>query len=140
MTSISEVAFLDAGLPGLELVLRGLRPGVEAVLVGGRTPVSAQVAGALLGRTGLAAIHVMAHGAPGRVELGGETLTAATLPDAADGLSAIGAALAPGGRLLLWSCCTASGAEGSALVAARAAAAGAPVAASSAPIGAAALG
>jgi len=101
-------------VPDIGTVLTGLRPGVEAVLLDPARPAAAQMAQALAGRSGLAAVHVMAHGAPGRVAFTAGEWSAQTLARDARDLAAIGRALAEDGDLRLWSCETGRGTAGGA--------------------------
>ena len=118
----------------------GCGPGVEARVLDPATPAAQQIAAALADRRDLAAVHVIAHGAPGEVNFASGDWSVATLEDDAEDLAAIGRALAEDGELRLWSCDTAAGAAGTAFIEALAQATGADVAASTGRIGAAALG
>jgi hypothetical protein len=137
MTTKAEVLFVDRAVPDLDLVLSELRPGVEAVVLDRGRPVARQIAEALADRRGLEAVHVMAHGSPGRVNFAAGDWTAATVTDDSGELSAIGRALAAGGDLRLWSCGTAYGRVGAAFLDALAEAACADVAAATDRVGAA---
>ena len=140
MTVKSEILFVDRSVDDLGSILAGLRPGVGIVMLHGAQSAAAQIAAALAGLTRLEAIHLMAHGASGRVSLAAGDWTAASVArDAAD-LAAIGRALAPDGDLRLWSCETAAGPAGEAFIDALAEAAGAEVSAARRRVGAADLG
>ena len=140
MTSPTEILFVDPELDDLTTVLRGLRPGVEAVVLETGSPPARQMAEALAGREGLAAVHVMAHGAPGHVIFSGGVWSAGSLEWDAGDLAAIGGALSDSGELRLWSCNTAAGATGAAFIEQLAERAGADVAAAEGRVGAAGLG
>jgi hypothetical protein len=135
-----EILFLDPGVSDIETLLGHLRPEVEPVLLDPVRPAARQIAAALAGEHGLAAIHVVAHGAPGRVDFTAGHWSAETLADDADDLAAIGQALAQSGNLRLWSCRTAAGPAGAAFVAGLTQASGADTAAATGLVGAAALG
>ena len=68
MAYVSEILFVDPSVDDIETILRGLRPGVEAKFYS--TPPARQ-RGRSLSRSkdfhDLDAVHVIAHGAPGRV-------------------------------------------------------------------------
>ena len=64
---VSEMLFVDASIDDLATILGNLRPGVEAVVLDRAVPPARQIAVALHGVRGLDAVHVIAHGAPGRV-------------------------------------------------------------------------
>ncbi len=136
----AEVLFVDPGIADLPTLLRGVRPGIEAVVLDTARPPARQVAAALVGRRGLVAVHIVAHGAPGRVIFASGEWSAATLIVQASEFAAIGQSLAADGSLRLWSCFTGAGTAGEALVARLTATTGAEVMAASGLVGAAALG
>ncbi len=136
----AEVMFVDPGVDDIATLLRGVRPEVEPIVLDSQRPAARQMAEALAGRSALEAVHVVAHGAPGRVVFAGGDWTAQATAAQADDLAAIGRAIAEGGGLRLWSCHAGAGAEGGALVAGLMAAAGTAVGAAAGLVGAAALG
>jgi hypothetical protein len=135
-----EILFVDPSVSDLDTILGGLRPGVEAIVLDAAQPVARQIAAALEGRHGVSAVHVIAHGAPGRVRFAAGDWSAETLLRDAGDLSAIGRALGEDGEVRLWSCDTAAGLAGAAFVGALARTTGAYVAAAAARVGAVALG
>ena len=135
-----EILFVDPSVSDIDTILNGLRPGVEAIVLDPATPAVRQIAATLAGRHGLSAVHIIAHGAPGRVNFASGDWSATTLEDEAENFAAIGRALAVDGELRLWSCDTGAGAAGAAFIEGLAEATGADVAASTGRIGAAALG
>ena len=111
-----EILFIDPSVSDIETLLAGLRPGVEAVLLDADRPAAAQMAQAIVGRSGLAVVHVIAHGSPGRVHFASGEWSRETLKrDAAD-LRAIGRALRADGDIRLWSCETGKSASGESFV------------------------
>ena len=134
-----EIAFLDPGVADIATLLGHLRREVEPILLDPARPVARQIAAALAGECQLAAIHIIAHGAPGRVDFTAGTWSAETLAEDADDLTVLGRALAATGDLRLWSCQTAAGRAGAAFVADLAQASGAGIAAATGLVGAAAL-
>ena len=116
MAYVSEILFVDPSVDDIETILHGLRPGVEARVLDPATPAARQIALALEGFQDLDAVHVIAHGAPGRVNFSAGEWSAATLKDEAEDLAAIGRALAEDGELRLWSCDTGAGAAGAAFI------------------------
>ena len=136
----SEVLFLDPGVPDIATILGNLRPGVEAIVLDKTLPVARQMAAALGRRRDLDAIHVIAHGAAGRVSFAAGEWSALTLEENSEEFAAIGRALRSGGDLRLWSCNAAAGADGRAFIDALGQATGAEVAASTGRIGGAAFG
>jgi len=140
MPRTSEVLFVDPSVSDLDTILGNLRPRVEAIVLNAARPSARQIAAALKGREGLDAVHVIAHGAPGRVSFAAGHWSAETLLRDAGDLSAIGRALDEDGDLRLWSCDTAAGLAGVVFVRALARTAGAYVAAADARVGAEAPG
>jgi hypothetical protein len=136
----SEVLFVDPWVPDLATILNNLRPGVDAIVLDGDTPAARQIAIALQGRQSLDAVHVIAHGRPGRVVFGADDWSVETLEDSAEQLTAIGDALRAHGKIGLLSCRTGIGAEGSEFVERLARSTGATVTAATGPVGAAELG
>src|SRR5271155_568338 len=137
---VREIVFVDPGVSDIETLLGNLRPEVEAILLDRLRPATHQIAAALAGQRDLAAIHIVAHGAPGRVNFAAGDWSAETSEEEAEDLAAIGQALATSGDLRLWSCQTAAGPPGAAFVAGLAQATGAATAAASGLVGAAAHG
>ena len=135
-----EILFLDPVVSDIATLLGHLRPEIEAILLDPVRPAAHQMATALAGERDLAAIHIIAHGAPGHVNFTAGDWSAETVADDAADLAVIGQALAASGDLRLWSCRTAAGPAGAAFVAGLARASGADTAAASGRVGAAALG
>ncbi|WP_273163110.1 DUF4347 domain-containing protein [Massilia timonae] len=139
-TRNGEIAFIDTSIAGYQTLLEGLREGVEAVLIDGAHDGVAQIAAALAGRSGIEAVHVFTHGAPGMLQLGATRLTESSLADHAADLGVLRSALAEGADLLLYGCDVAAGDGGESFLQALSAATGADVAASVDPSGSALLG
>ena len=62
-----EILFIDPAVADLGTLLESLRSGVEAIVLDIARPAAGQIAAALAGRHRLSALHLIAHGAPGRV-------------------------------------------------------------------------
>ncbi|MCW2241407.1 FG-GAP-like repeat-containing protein [Azospirillum canadense] len=135
-----EVAFVEAGVTNYEALVEGIRSGVEVRVLDGDQDGLAQIATWAGTHGGYDAIHIISHGNQGTLSLGTASLDGDTLAVRSGDLAAIGAALRPGGDLLLYGCDVGAGSDGQAFVGALAAATGADVAASSDPTGAAAAG
>ncbi len=127
-------------VPDRDVLVRDLvaQPGfsgevVELVGVG-----LTEVTAVLAGRTGLDAVHLLTHGAAGTITLGSDALDVTTLPRYSTDLKSWGAALSPGGDLLLYGCDVAS--DGGAFATRLAKLTGADVAATTDPTGARELG
>ena len=140
MARPAEILFVDPAVADVETILGNLRPEVHAIVLDARWPAERQIAAALEGHRRLDAVHIIAHGAPGRVNFAAGEWSAANLKEAAHDFATIGRALAADGELRLWSCNTASGDAGEAFIEALSEAVGAEVCASTSLVGAAALG
>ena len=141
-----EVVFVDGGIPDRERLLAdflaaaGPQRTFDVVMLDPGRDGIAQIGAALAGRTGLAAVHVLGHGADGALSLGRTTLDAAALAARADAIARWGDAFAADGDFLLYGCNLAASARGAAFVTELARLTGADVAASDDPTGAAARG
>ena len=135
-----EILFLDPDVSDRDVIITNLRPEVEVILLDADRPAARQIAEGLRGRHEIAAIHIMAHGAPGRLRFASDNWSSATLAKQANDLSSIGRALTDGGELRLWSCAVAAGSNGAAFIDSLARVTGADVAAATGRVGAAALG
>ncbi|MGQ9371307.1 DUF4347 domain-containing protein, partial [Azospirillum sp. A39] len=131
-----EILFVDGAVPGWQALLDGLGPEVRVVPLDPGSDGVAQMARWLAGRPGWHAVHLLSHGVPGGVVLGGTVLDAAALATRAAALAAVGAALADGGVVVLYGCSVAHGAQGRRFLAGLERALGVPVAASASPVGA----
>ena len=67
-------------------------------------------------RSRVAAISIISHGGEGAIRLGSTIVDSAVVSQAHAALATIGAALAPGGDILLYGCDTGEGSDGQALV------------------------
>jgi len=139
-TTISQIIFVHSALDSSFQLKNARLPGVAvSVLDTGRDGVQ-QITDILWGYRNLSAIHIISHGAPGRVILGTATLSLSSLNEYADDLAAWGESLSEGGDILLCGCGIGARQEGEALIQGLAGLTGADVAASSDPTGPAELG
>jgi VCBS repeat-containing protein len=116
---IEQIAFIDSRVPDIQDLLDGLSPGEQAFVIDGNRDGLDQIASILEDNdlTGLSAISIVGHGAPGKIELGSTVVDDASLANDAAALSAIGASLAPGGSLQLYACDVANGTTGQQFIA-----------------------
>ncbi|MDM8349521.1 DUF4347 domain-containing protein, partial [Pseudomonas sp. sp1636] len=135
----SEIIFIEDNVPDYQTLASGARAGIEVVLLDSRGDGLQQMASYLQGRSGIDAIHLISHGAEGKLDLGSLTLDNTTLQDRAVDLAQVGAALTNEGDLLLYGCNVADG-NGQAFLSAMALTTGADVAASTDATGAALFG
>jgi len=133
----TEIAFVDTALAGWETLAAGIRasrPDIDIAPLDTASHAVAQMAAWAGDHRGYDAIHILSHGAPGRLYFGGETI------DSPAALAGVAGALKAGGDLLLYGCNLASGEAGRRFVADLAAQCGATVTASTDFTGASALG
>jgi N-acetylneuraminic acid mutarotase/S-adenosylmethionine hydrolase len=135
-----QVIFFESGVADYQVLQKGLAGGTDAVVLDGAGDGLAEMAAFLQGRQDLSAIHIVSHGAPGALELGTAALDEQALQSDPAAAQALGAALAPGGDLLLWGCDVGAGRSGKTFLRDLADASGANVAAATEPVGAADLG
>ena len=125
-----NVIFIDSRVRDPQSLLEGVAPGTQVVVLDAAADGLAQMAAYLADHPGAESVHVVAHGAAGNLWLGSSFLDAAALQAQAEVLGEIGAALAPDGDILVYSCSLAAGEAGAAFVDSLAALTGADVAAS----------
>ncbi len=136
-----ELVVIDRAVPDRNAVRQAaIGRGAQVLVLEPEGDGLEQIAGRLVGCRGLAALHVVGHGRDGAITLAGAELDDAAMERRAGSLGRIGAALAPGGALLLYGCDVAASERGRGFVARLAALTGAAVAAAIGPTGAADLG
>ncbi|MFS2161100.1 Ig-like domain-containing protein [Pseudomonas sp. Pseusp122] len=140
MSKGKSVVFIDGGVEGAASLLEGIPPSAEAFILDGELDGLSQIAAVLGERNEISTVHVLSHGAEGMFQLGCLKLTDTNIASRATDLNAIGSALGEGAEILLYSCDTAAGTRGPALVDALSMLTGASVAASTTPTGHASLG
>ncbi|MEY4591710.1 MAG: hypothetical protein RIR18_605, partial [Pseudomonadota bacterium] len=136
----NTLALIDASLPDLHTLLAGLPAQADVVLLSPERDGFTQLEEALAGHHGLAALHLITHGAPGKVFIGNSTLDRASLNNHRATLEAISNALAEDGEWLIYGCDVASDVEGTHLVDSLIDATGCRVAAAKHPVGHASKG
>ncbi|CAO3441367.1 hypothetical protein [Azospirillum endophyticum] len=134
-----EVVFIESNVADYRTLVAGVKAGVEVVLLDSTKDGLSQMAQWAETHSGYDAIHVVSHGAEGRVDLGTLTLDIATTTTRAGDLARVGTALTQDGDLLLYGCDVATG-VGQGFIESVARVTGADVAASTDPTGAASLG
>jgi hypothetical protein len=139
-TAAKEIAFVDPSVSDLGTLLGSLREEVRAVVLNPVGDPIRQMADALAGISGLRAVHIVAHGAPGEIGFSAGALAIDGVFEHQKDLAEIGAALDPDGELLLWSCETGCGSHGDRFIETLCWATGSLVAAASGTVGAPSLG
>ena len=142
----TEIVFVDAGVPDAQSLIADLqaqrdagRP-IEIVTIGATDDGLALIGDTLAARHDISAVHVLAHGSAGQLQLGSSRLDGATLLQRAGAIAGWSQALTEDADLLLYGCDLAQSAAGQQLVQGLAALTGADVAASTDLTGAAAAG
>ncbi|NKB20264.1 MAG: DUF4347 domain-containing protein [Alphaproteobacteria bacterium] len=136
-SSVTEIAFVDAGVENYEALIAGLPNGVEVIVLDANSDGISQISAALEGRTGIDAIHILSHGNDGTATLGNAVLSNDTIGAYASQIASWGDALSDSADILFYGCNIAGGSTGEALVAELAQLSGADIAASTDITGAA---
>ena len=115
---------IDSSVPNQDLLASGVHPSAQIACLAQRAGLG-EVAQVLSRTQGPAReLHLVAHGVPGVLHLGGETWTAKTVRARAGEWAAIGKALGPDGVIALTACYVVFGDEGRSLLSALAEATG----------------
>ncbi|MEB3199614.1 MAG: DUF4347 domain-containing protein, partial [Synechococcaceae cyanobacterium] len=122
-----QVFLIDERLQDREALLASLPTGSLWALLRADDDGVRQIESALAGLSGLEAIHLISHGAPGLLQLGGSPVDKAAIEREAAAWARIGSQLGPNGDLLLHGSDLGAGAEGEAFLRALALATGAGV-------------
>ncbi len=139
----SQIVFIEGSVADYQILAGGVLPGVKVVILNPDANGVQQIADYLQRHDiqNLSAISIVADGADGEIQLGNTLLSASNIADYPQQLGTIGAALKPGGGLLLYGCDMAQDGAGDAFLGDLAAATGvANIAAASHVVGNAAEG
>ncbi|MFK7896673.1 MAG: LamG-like jellyroll fold domain-containing protein, partial [Myxococcota bacterium] len=146
-TATQEIVFVDAGVEGYDRLLVDLfgeddttSRSIEVIVLSEDRDGLEQITEALADRTEIDAIHLIAHGEDGSVQLGDGYLDAASLTARRDEIEGWSTSLREDADILIYGCDLASTNEGKSLVTSLADLTGADIAASTDLTGAAALG
>ena len=124
------IVFIDADLPNFNETLSQLDPGLTVHVIPADGDGLSFIADTLAAESGVEAVHILSHGAPGTLVLGDLALTTEMILARPAEMEAIRAALSANADLLIYGCDLAAGAEGASFVDTLATATGADVAAS----------
>jgi hypothetical protein len=138
----TEIVFIDQQAPDWQLLANGVSPGIEVVVLNPNSDGVDQIADFLsrLHDPNLTTVDIVAHGSDGMLFLGNTVLDNDTVGQYATQLGEIGAALQPGGDLMLYGCDVATDASGLIFLDQITQETGVNVAASTGPVGSAAEG
>jgi VCBS repeat-containing protein len=143
IVTVHELVVIDSRVDDIGTLLGGVKAGDAVLVLDPSKDGVQQIADAIAANNlhDLTAIQIISHGTPGAVDLGSISLSDDNLDSHAAALAAMGAALAPGGDIMLWGCDVAAGATGAKFITDLSAhTGGAHVAASTDATGSAALG
>jgi hypothetical protein len=106
------LVLVDASLPDLDRLLAALPASARVSLVHENGDALAQMARAAEGLRGLQGLHLLGHGQPGRMCMGGQWLDAAALAQQPEALASLSAALADEAHVWLYGCHSGQGRAG----------------------------
>ncbi|WP_417457102.1 DUF4347 domain-containing protein [Kordiimonas sp.] len=135
-----ELLIIDPDVKDVEILLDELSPSVEIVYLNKCQNPLFQIAQALASHTRIETVHILAHGSPGMLHLGGVDVDEAYLHTQEGMLTAINALLADDAEIALWACSVAWTSRGESFMRTLAAGAGVKVYGTDRPVGAEALG
>ncbi len=136
----SSLVFVDAAVGGYASLVADLDPTVEVHVLNPAGDEIDQITQVLAGRSGIASLSIVSHGAAGSLQLGATALSAQNLNNYAADLQAWGTALTADADILLYGCNVGAGDLGYGFVQQLAGLTGADIAASNDLTGNAALG
>ncbi len=137
---MSHIVVIDTRVEQWSQLAQAWSESAEVVLLDTSDAPLSAIAHLVEARPGTTVLHLVAHGRPGCVELGGECIDANTLTQQASALARIGAALGTDGEVLLYACQLAAGRAGAAFLDRLAALTGSDVSASTLSLGEPSLG
>ncbi|MCJ9429646.1 DUF4347 domain-containing protein [Kordiimonas marina] len=129
---------VDSSVEDRDILLAGLSDAVDVIVA--EPSGLAGLAAKLGARAPVGSLHILTHGEPGAITLGGERIDAAALQKGGPIADALAGLMGAGSRLALWACSAGASSLGQAFTDALGALTGARVFASSQPVGARAAG
>jgi large repetitive protein len=135
-----QIVFIDSAVEDKATLIAALTGRVEWVVLHANSDGMEQIALAMQGRSGVGTVHLLSHGEPGALLMGGARIDLASLPKYRHVLETISNAMREDGQCLLYGCEVASGATGRLFVETLAQQTGLRVSAASHKIGSLELG
>lgn len=135
-----DIVFIESNLPDLDGLLQTVRSNMEVHLIDADKNGVEQIASILSGRNDIDAIHIVAHGAEGKMILGNQILNKESIISQASEWLQIRQSLKQGADILLYGCKTGADTQGQALLNELAITTGADIAASDDITGSKSLG
>ncbi len=114
--TIDSILFIDAAVEDYSSLLADIAASTRVVMLDPREDGVLQMASVLGDYRHLDSLHIISHGAAGRLQLGNAQLSGDNLASYRDALAIIGNALHETGDLLLYGCNLAAGAAGQAFI------------------------
>ena len=116
-----ELVFVNDDVDAYEILINGIRESdtdrtVEIVVIDADRDGIQQVSDILAERSDLSAVHVIAHGSEGRINLGNSWLNSAALEENSDAVAGWGSALTETGDILFYGCNIAADSHGQGLL------------------------
>ncbi|MGK0298164.1 MAG: hypothetical protein ACI9XC_001782, partial [Gammaproteobacteria bacterium] len=109
----NEIIFIDRSVDDFETLLAGISSNAEVIFLDSNSDGVQQIADALEGRENIDAIHIIAHGDAGQLQLGNSVLTQESMQgEHTDELATIGKALGENADILIYGCNFGQGVEG----------------------------
>ncbi len=115
-TQRHEVVFIEDNVRDYQKLAAAVTPGVEVVVLDHTKDGLQQMIAALDGRAPVDAIHVVSHGAQGRLELGTSIVDSANVDSYGAQLAQLGQHMNAGADLMLYGCTVAAGEPGTAFI------------------------
>jgi len=134
------LVFIDPNISDYEQLIAGVKPDLDIVLIDDQLDGISQITQTLRGYRGLSSLHIVTHGAAGKLWLGDGLVSSSTLNQSRAALQSWAAALAPEADILIYGCHVATEDIGERFVQLLSLLTGAHVAASNTLTGSAALG
>jgi hypothetical protein len=108
----AAVAFIDTRVDDYQSLTAGVKAGTEVHVLDPLQDAVAQITQTLMGRSGIASLHILSHGTSGSLTLGSTLLNLDTLSRNVDRLKSWSAALTENADILLYGCDVAEGDRG----------------------------
>ncbi|MEL6107216.1 MAG: carbohydrate-binding domain-containing protein, partial [Planctomycetota bacterium] len=107
-----SIVFVDASIPDLETMTRGIPPDAELVLLPKSGDGLKAISDVLATRSWLSSVHVISHGRPGELQLSGRSFGVEELRERQSAIRAWGQSIRPEGDILFYGCDVADGSRG----------------------------
>ncbi|MBL1175184.1 DUF4347 domain-containing protein [Pantanalinema sp. GBBB05] len=130
LSRASSIVFIDSNVQDYQELIAGVQPGTEVYMLNPAQDAVAQITQTLLGRSGIASVHIVSHGEAGELQLGNTWLNSANLHSYRNDFQTWTSALTADADILLYGCNVAQGEVGRTFVQQLAQLTGADIAAS----------